>query len=121
MSVPPAIRTEPVMGTLVTIQIVRSNEETEAALDRAFGWFHEIEERCTRFQESSELMQLASHVGRSPNPALTCRAFMEGWDFLRLGHFAPRRHPGCRRYRRRKNPLGHDRTVPHAILLLGNR
>jgi len=55
------IRTEPVMGTLVTIHAIRPG--AEAAIESAFGWFREIENRCTRFQEQSELMQLARNVG----------------------------------------------------------
>jgi thiamine biosynthesis lipoprotein len=58
------------MGTLVTIHVVRSGRETgpdaaevDAAIERAFGWFHEIEGRCTRFRERSELMQLTARVG----------------------------------------------------------
>jgi thiamine biosynthesis lipoprotein len=53
------------MGTLVTIHVVRSGSEAgaDAAIDRAFGWFHEIEERCTRFNERSELMQLTAQAG----------------------------------------------------------
>jgi thiamine biosynthesis lipoprotein len=54
------------MGTLVTIQVVRSGSEgVHAAIDRAFGWFHEIEERCTRFNERSELMQLTAPAGEA--------------------------------------------------------
>jgi thiamine biosynthesis lipoprotein len=49
------------MGTLVTIQVVRAG--AESAIDAAFGWFHEIEDRCTRFREESELMQLTAHIG----------------------------------------------------------
>jgi thiamine biosynthesis lipoprotein len=53
------------MGTLVTIQIVgpASKDSTDAAFDRAFGWFHEIEARCSRFSERSELMQLTAETG----------------------------------------------------------
>jgi thiamine biosynthesis lipoprotein len=53
------------MGTLVTIQIFGSASEdgADAALDRAFGWFHEIEARCSRFSERSELMQLTAQAG----------------------------------------------------------
>src|SRR5580692_2504182 len=53
------------MGTLVTIHVVGSESETgaNAAIDRAFGWFHEIEDRCTRFSDQSELMQLTAKVG----------------------------------------------------------
>jgi thiamine biosynthesis lipoprotein len=58
------------MGTLVTIHVVRSGADAgheagyiNAAIDRAFGWFHEIEDRCTRFHERSELMQLTAQPG----------------------------------------------------------
>ncbi len=56
------------MGTVVTIRVVRPENDPEAdavesAMERAFGWFHEIEERCTRFQPQSELMQLTVQAG----------------------------------------------------------
>jgi thiamine biosynthesis lipoprotein len=51
------------MGTAVTIHVVRAGDGVDAAIDRAFGWFHEIEERCTRFSGTSELMQLTARVG----------------------------------------------------------
>ena len=35
----------------------------EDAIDRAFGWFREIEARCSRFDAHSELAQLSTHVG----------------------------------------------------------
>jgi thiamine biosynthesis lipoprotein len=56
-----SIRTEVLMGTLVTIQVVPPGGDE--AIDRAFAWFHEIEARCTRFDESSELMQLSARIG----------------------------------------------------------
>jgi thiamine biosynthesis lipoprotein len=56
------------MGTLVTIHVLRSGGDVDAAIDRAFGWFHEIEDRCTRFSSRSELMQLCSQAG-VPVPA----------------------------------------------------
>jgi FAD:protein FMN transferase len=59
-------RTEVLMGTLVTIQVVRPG--ADAAIDRAFGWFREIEARCSRFDERSELVQLTARVGE-PVPA----------------------------------------------------
>jgi thiamine biosynthesis lipoprotein len=55
------IRTEAVMGTLVTIHVVRAG--SDAAIERAFRWFHEVEERCTRFHERSELMRLTAQPG----------------------------------------------------------
>jgi FAD:protein FMN transferase len=54
------------MGTLVTIEVVRSG--ADAHVDRAFGWFHEIEAHCTRFDQRSELMQLTAQPG-VPVPA----------------------------------------------------
>ncbi len=57
------IRTEAVMGTLVTIHVVHSDAAVDAAIDRAFGWFLEIEDHCTRFSQRSELMQLALQPG----------------------------------------------------------
>jgi thiamine biosynthesis lipoprotein len=61
-----SVRTEVAMGTLVSIEL--SSDEVvrgapAEALDRAFGWFHEIEKRCTRFKSGSELMQLGTHIG----------------------------------------------------------
>lgn len=58
------------MGTLVTIQIVPPGPCSDAALDRAFAWFHEIETRCTRFSHTSELMQLTAQLN-TPVPCST--------------------------------------------------
>ncbi|MEP6715509.1 MAG: FAD:protein FMN transferase [Terriglobia bacterium] len=55
--------TQAIMGTIVTIDVVRPSPEATAAIERAFGWFHEIEERCTRFDERSELRQLMARPG----------------------------------------------------------
>jgi thiamine biosynthesis lipoprotein len=56
------------MGTIVTIEVVHDAAEQrsshlEAAVTRAFAWFQQIEERCTRFDQQSELAQLSAHVG----------------------------------------------------------
>jgi thiamine biosynthesis lipoprotein len=51
------------MGTIVTIQIVRDERGAAAAIDRAFGWFRDIEARCTKFREDSELRRLCARVG----------------------------------------------------------
>jgi thiamine biosynthesis lipoprotein len=59
-------RTEVVMGTLVSIDVARSN--AAEAVDRAFGWFFQIEACCTRFDPDSELMQLTARIGE-PVPA----------------------------------------------------
>jgi thiamine biosynthesis lipoprotein len=59
------VSTQTAMGTLVTIEVVRSSGRADdaAAMDQAFGWFHEIEARCTRFNPRSELMQVSSCSG----------------------------------------------------------
>lgn len=55
------------MGTFVTIELVEAAPDAslDEIFDRAFGWFHYIEERCTRFNPASELMQLTSRVGEA--------------------------------------------------------
>jgi FAD:protein FMN transferase len=50
------------MGTLVTIHVVRDSCNADAAIGRAFTWFHEIEGRCSRFDDRSELRQLRAGV-----------------------------------------------------------
>lgn len=50
------------MGTVVTVELLRSGADADAALDRAFAWFHEIEDRCTRFRDS-ELTRLVTQPG----------------------------------------------------------
>lgn len=57
------------MGTIVTIDVpahaaslVPADERREC-VDRAFGWFREIERVCTRFNPDSELMQLSRTPG----------------------------------------------------------
>ena len=62
-------RSTALMGTVVTIRMVRHGEDhqekiyCEEAVERAFDWFRRIEECCTRFEEHSEVMQLAAQVG----------------------------------------------------------
>ena len=57
------------MGTVVTFQIV-GHDATEtqcaervAAVERAVGWFRHVEERCSRFDTSSEVSRLARSTG----------------------------------------------------------
>jgi thiamine biosynthesis lipoprotein len=61
-----SVRTEVLMGTIVTIRVVPSG--ADAAVARAFEWFRYIEARCTRFNPQSELMQLTTQIG-VPVPA----------------------------------------------------
>jgi thiamine biosynthesis lipoprotein len=57
------VRTEVLMGTFVTVDVVAADAAPEA-IDRAFAWFHDIERTCTRFDEASELMRLCAQPGR---------------------------------------------------------
>jgi thiamine biosynthesis lipoprotein len=56
------------MGTVVTIQIVGhgADEQQRAdrllAIERAVEWFRQIEARCTRFDERSEVRQLTEQI-----------------------------------------------------------
>ena len=58
------IRTEVLMGTIVTIHLVSDVDEGPAAIERAFGWFREIEAVCTRFDPASELRRLCTTPAR---------------------------------------------------------
>lgn len=60
------IRTEAVMGTMVSIEV----DAPDAAIDRAFGWFREVEEHCSRFDAASELRQLAPGTSAPASPIL---------------------------------------------------
>ena len=51
------------MGTIVTIEVLCP--KADAAIDRAFAWFHEIESRCSRFNPAIELMRLVAQPGVS--------------------------------------------------------
>jgi FAD:protein FMN transferase len=59
------------MGTVVTIQVVGDNKERhsrsdrEQSIGRCVRWFQQVEQICTRFDPSSEVMQLASTAGES--------------------------------------------------------
>ena len=66
------VRTVALMGTFVTVHVVgdmaghkgeTERTERERAVDRALDWFYKMEECCTRFEASSEVMQLATQVG----------------------------------------------------------
>ena len=62
------IQSIPVMGTIVTIEVVTNNDTADIsaidkAIERAFDWFREIEQLCNRFDPHSELSQLAAQAG----------------------------------------------------------
>ena len=54
-----ATRTIVAMGTFVAIDAPPGFDDE---VERAFGWFREIEARCSRFDANSELSQLARHA-----------------------------------------------------------
>src|SRR6266852_7589669 len=54
------------MDTWVNIQVVsdQSREAIEPVVQRALTWFETVERICTRFDPTSEVMQLLGQVGR---------------------------------------------------------
>ena len=62
-------RSARLMGTVVTIHVIGHDEHPEQtaqrkqAVERGFEWFRRVEECCTRFEASSEVMRLAAQVG----------------------------------------------------------
>jgi thiamine biosynthesis lipoprotein len=50
------------MATFVTVETPTGYD---GAVERALGWFHEIEQRCSRFKAGSELAQLARYIGEA--------------------------------------------------------
>src|SRR5438067_1727018 len=54
------------MDTWVNIQVVsdRSREAIEPHVQKALAWFDTVERICTRFDPTSEVMQLLGAVGR---------------------------------------------------------
>lgn len=56
----------PVMGTVVSIEV----EAPEAAIERAFEWFRQVEAVCSRFDATSELRQLPVGVPTPASPLL---------------------------------------------------
>lgn len=62
------VHSEALMGTVVTIQVVghgataATRKERRAGVNRALAWFHDINDRCSRFAPDSELSQLSRNV-----------------------------------------------------------
>jgi FAD:protein FMN transferase len=52
------------MNTVVTLCTVRPDAPLEA-FDRAFGWFREVESRCSRFDPDSEMMRVCARPGEA--------------------------------------------------------
>jgi len=65
----PGVKTVPLMGTLVTIQVVGHDATAgergarDAAIERAFDWFRQVEACCSRFDPSSEVRRLSANIG----------------------------------------------------------
>ncbi|HTM03875.1 MAG TPA: FAD:protein FMN transferase [Vicinamibacterales bacterium] len=58
-----SVRTEVLMGTVVTIEVVRPDAGT--AIERALDWFRHVEATCSRFDPQSELFQLTARIGEA--------------------------------------------------------
>ncbi|HUR21372.1 MAG TPA: FAD:protein FMN transferase [Vicinamibacterales bacterium] len=62
MTIGATSRSEIHLGTVVTISVADAPGSSEAVA-RAFEWFRHVEARCSRFDPSSELMQLTQRSG----------------------------------------------------------
>ncbi len=53
------------MDTLVSMEVVHSTVSDDCAgpVERAFDWFREVEQRCSRFDPLSELVRLCGYAG----------------------------------------------------------
>jgi thiamine biosynthesis lipoprotein len=57
------------MGTVVTVQVIGHDsspadvQERDAGVTRALDWFHEVEQRCSRFDPASEVNRLCARAG----------------------------------------------------------
>ena len=56
------------MGTVVTMEVIAGarNEriaDARQAVTRAFDWFRQVEESCSRFDPASEVMRLSARIG----------------------------------------------------------
>ena len=73
-------RTMVSMDTIVTMEVVDPTfpEECAEGVERAFGWFREIERRCSRFDLDSEVMRLSAQVGA---PVVVSRLLFEAVNF----------------------------------------
>jgi thiamine biosynthesis lipoprotein len=59
------VRTAIYMDTAITIEVVGASDEGQCSehVARAFGWFAEVERRCSRFDPTSELSRLSERAG----------------------------------------------------------
>lgn len=62
----PYVQTRVYMDTIVSIQLPGgANADVGNAVERAFGWFAEVERRCSRFDPESELRRLCARQGEA--------------------------------------------------------
>lgn len=63
-------RTVVLMDTFITIRVVPApgGADPAAAVERAFGWFRQVEAVCSRFDPASEVQRLVGSAGK-PRPA----------------------------------------------------
>ncbi len=61
----PRTRTAVYMDTGISLVLIPADDAIDdtGSTERAFGWFRRVEDVCTRFDEQSEVMQLARRVG----------------------------------------------------------
>ncbi len=63
------IHTVVLMGTVVSVHVVGhgasqgARRERQRGVDRALAWFRRVEAVCSRFDATSELRQLSTHIG----------------------------------------------------------
>jgi len=60
---PPLSASIVAMDTIVTAKVIGASPDIRPALDRALGWFSQVERVCSRFDPQSEVFQLSSQVG----------------------------------------------------------
>lgn len=79
------------MDTIVTIEVPNPDDSALAGdcVERAFGWFAEVERICNRFDEASALRQLCLTSGRPVRvPPLLLRALEVALEVARLSNGA---------------------------------
>jgi thiamine biosynthesis lipoprotein len=79
------------MDTIVTIEVPNPDDPALAGdcVERAFGWFAEVERICNRFDEASALRQLCLTSGRPVRvPPLLLRALEVALEVARLSNGA---------------------------------
>lgn len=73
-------KTKLFMDTVVDIKVVtsKSNDETEASINRAFDFFRQVEDACSRFSLKSEVMKACKQIN---TPIAICPFLFEPLKF----------------------------------------